>query len=393
MKNYFQTWCAQKKAKYFPLKKAIGSLLSSHNKTIYDLSSVSYQASFGLQNKIIENAISSQMKKFSVASPKSEFTLKNTVTKKLIDLIGFDGRIFYTLSGAESIENAIKMAREIKKKKIILAQKNSYHGATMGALSVTGDWRHDHHQGLIPNDWTVRIPAPFEKNAVNDTEKIILQVGADRIAAICLETITGGNGVIVPEVSWWSGIQALCDKYKIFLICDEVICGFYRTGPAFGFKHYPIKPDFICMAKGISGGIIPFGAVWVKEDIAKYYDDNILCCGLTSYAHPLGLAALEGVFKITEKKEFKTNLKKLEIILEKFCRNIKKAKNVVTTRHCGMMAAIVLKETIPWENFINSNIYLVSQDKRIILAPALNYKPKVLEKALELLTKEILAHE
>jgi len=393
MRNYFQSWCAQKKAKFFSLIKAQGPILLNKKNKIYDLSSVSYQASFGSQNSIIEKEIFKQMKSFSVASPKSEYPLKTDITNKLIDLIGSPGKIFYTISGAESIENAIKMAREIKKKKIILAQKNSYHGATMGALSVTGDWRHDHHKDFIPNNWTVRIPSPLEDNALIETEKIIQKIGAENIAAFCLETITGGNGVVAPSHDWWEGIQKLCDKYQIFLICDEVICGFYRTGKPFGFSHYKIKPDFICLAKSISGGMIPFGAVWVKSTTASFYDDNILCCGLTSYAHPLGLAAMNGVFKIIENKKFQINLKVLEKKLLKFSQTLSNLKNVEGCRVSGMMMAILLTKTIPWEHFIHENIYLVSQEKRLILAPALTYDTKKLDLALKQLLKVIKNYE
>ena len=127
-----------------------------------------------------------------------------------------EGKIFYTTGGAETIENALKIARDITQKKVVLARRNSYHGATMGALTVTGDWRNPAHQ--LPNEWVVRIPEPNEPNAILETKKIIEEIGGDNIAALIAETITGGNGVMIPTKEWWKEIEKMCRDNNILLI-------------------------------------------------------------------------------------------------------------------------------------------------------------------------------
>jgi taurine---2-oxoglutarate transaminase len=291
MKNYFYTWTNQTKVQNFYLRSTKGhQLVLANNKIAYDLSSMSCQVSFGYSCENILSAIQTQLKTLPMASPKADFPLKSEVTDDLINLINLEGKIFYTVSGAESVENAIKMARQIKKQNIIVARQKSYHGATLGALSLTGDWRNKDHQTI--DDWTLRIPEPCDDPDATKAIDIINKCGIDKIAAICLETITGGNGVYLASKTWWDNISTFSKTNKIFLILDEVICGFYRTGKAFGFQHYDLQPDFITLSKSISGGYVPFGAVWTSSEVAHYYDKNVLSSGLTNYAHPLGLAAL-----------------------------------------------------------------------------------------------------
>ena len=285
---FFFTWAKQTN----PVKIEFESngdhfFILKNGSSVFDLSSISFQASFGLSNETIKKAISKQLESFSVISPKAVFPLKTKASIKLLSLLEGNevttqkGKIFYTLSGAESVENALKMARQIKKKKIILSRQKSYHGASLGALSVTGDWRNGPHQTV--DEWTVRIPEPQEDPDLKKTEAIIQKVGPENIAAFCLETITGGNGVIIPPTSWWKGIQELCDQYKIFLILDEVICGFQRTGRYFGFHHYPfLKPQFICMAKGITGGYVPFGALWTNKEINDFITARLTLVRISS---------------------------------------------------------------------------------------------------------------
>lgn len=386
---YLFTWSKQKQASHFFPLSAKGTTLSTDKGDIWDLSSLSFHSSFGHSPLPITKAIAQQLETMPMASAKAVFPLKNEVTQKLLDYLKLGGgKIFYTVSGAESVENALKIAREIKKKKYILARQVSYHGATLGALSVTGDWRNPVH--LTASEWTTRIPEPGDDPDLKKTREIILKTGPENIAALILETVTGGNGVIIPPLSWWQGIQKLCREFDIFLIADEVICGFERTGKPFGFSHFNLKPDMVTMAKGISGGIIPFGALWVSDKISNYYEDHILCCGLTNYAAPLGLAALKGVFNLIETESFQKNL---NILIQYFNQRLEAMKSipmVTGVRQIGMLAAIDLTKTISWDHFIKNNIYLLSYEKRIILSPALNYDLEEFELAmnqLELILK------
>lgn len=380
---YYISWSKQNDATTFPILKVDGVYIyTENNRPIIDMSSISYQAHFGHNPPVIIKKIKEQLDTIPMSSPKGDYPHKVETTEKLLSYMGKpDGKIFYTTGGAETIENALKIARDITGKKIVLARQNSYHGATLGALSVTGDWRNPAHQ--TPTDWVVRIPEPNAKDALTDTRKIIISSGSEHIAAIILETITGGNGVIIPSEEWYDGIQKLCDEFKILLILDEVVCGFHRTGKPFAYQHYPrVRPDMICLAKGITGGMIPFGALWTSEKIAHHYDENILCCGLTNYAHPLGVAALAGVLEIVEDANFQMNL---SIIESKFLAELEKLKSLTIVKNIrakGLLSAVDLNKTVSWKHFFDNGIYLVAQTNRLILAPPLIINEKTIEEGM-----------
>jgi taurine--2-oxoglutarate transaminase len=233
----------------------------------------------------------------------------------------------------------------------------------------------------------VRIPEPDHADALSITREIILKTGPQNIAAIILETITGGNGVYAGTNEWWMGLKKLCVEFNILLIMDEVVCGFERTGKSFGYMHYECEPDLICMAKGITGGMIPFGALWTSSKIADYYEDNILCCGLTNYAHPLGVAAMSGVLEIVNDKNFIADLRQLEKIFKTELEKLKILPIVKEIRVQGMLSAIDLHQSIEAKKFFKNGLYLVSQKDRIILAPPLIITVPLLIEAMNRLTQ------
>lgn len=397
---YFITWTKQAGAFSMELEKVsthsfyIQEDLSTSLKKVTDLSSMSYQAGLGLKNTTITRAMKTQMNSFSMALPKHTFALKEEISNKLNQYakrrnpktgkLTKSYKTFFTLSGSEGIENALKMARQVTSRKIILARKDSYHGATMGALAVTGDWRNDQHP--LPRQWTVRIPSPQEDPKGQMIEAIILKHGPDKIAAFCLETITGGNGVIIPHTAYYKKIQTLASRYKIKIIMDEVVCGVHRTGPFFGIDHYPfLKPDFIVMAKALTGGFFPLGAVLVCEKIAKYYDKNVLSCGLTNYAHPLGLAAIAGVFEVIEKTSFQKNVENLSKSLKKFADSLREKEIIV--RQIGLLMAIELPSNISQEELIGKGVYISIINNNMIIAPHLNMPLKKLDHCLNIIKK------
>jgi taurine---2-oxoglutarate transaminase len=377
-KPYFITWTKQNDQSGLIALRAVDGpyLLTQDNTTLADLTSVSYQASFGQHHPHLTQKIIEQARSFCVASPKAEFELKERATVRLLDYLQLNqaGRIFYTLSGAESIENALKMARQLTQKKIILARKNSYHGASLGALSVTGDWRNPAH--FTVDEWTTRIPEPHEDPDLSQTRAIIEKVGAQNICGFCLETITGGNGVIIPSVTWWQGIQALCDEFGLKLILDEVITGFHRTSRPLAWHHYPfLKPHYICLAKAITGGMIPFGALWVDEGEACHYDEErVLCQGLTSYAHPLGLAAMEGVLDLLQDPEFLEHHAKLNETFGQSLIAFKNLKCVSDVRSIGLLAAIDTTISVPKNKIHEACLTLINQGQRLLLCPAFTFE-------------------
>lgn len=382
---YFYTWSEQQNAQRFSIDSAEGVWFQLKNGTqVLDLMSTTFHAGFGYSFAPIVNALTSQLSTLPIASPKAEFDLKTQATQKLLKYLNLpEGKIFYTVSGAESIENALKIIREVSGRNIILARRNSYHGATMGALSVTGDWRNENHFSV--SEWTVRIPEPHDDPDLNETRAIIKKLGPEQIAAFCLETITGMNGVIIPSKKWWSGIQRLSEEFAIPLILDEVTCGFQRTGNPFAFQDYGLQPDFVAMAKLITGGYIPFGALYVSDKFAKFYDHKILSCGLTNYAHPLGLAAMDAVLNTLEDAQFIKSIKQLTDAFSIELENLKSRECVSAVRQKGLLAAIDINKKVSAIDFFNQGVHLGVKNQTLILAPAFIMKTEELSAGFKIL--------
>ena len=211
---------------------------------------------------------------------------------------------FFTNGGADAIENAMKIARLYTGRQKIVTRYRSYHGATFGAMTAGGDPRRLANEPGVP--WIVRVHGPYayrspmyngrtadEGDAIvaELIEQTILYEGPENVAAILLEGYSGTSGIMQGGDAFWKHIQAICDKYAILLIIDEVMSGFGRTGEWFGINHYPyVKPDIMAMAKGLTSGYIPMGATVVTGKIADHFESNTLWGGLTYSAHPLACA-------------------------------------------------------------------------------------------------------
>ena len=213
-----------------------------------------------------------------------------TVLGKLLSEItptSMDHLNSYTLGGADANENAIKLARAYTGRYKILSRYRSYHGSSLGALAVTGDprrvaWEPGIATGAIHFLDPYRYRSTFHKNNPNISDngndylshlqEIITYERPETIAAIMIETVTGTNGIIVPPDGYVQGVRALCDKYGIMMIADEVMSGFGRTGEWFAVDHSNVTPDLMTMAKGLTSGYVPLGAVGMKPEIAHHFD-------------------------------------------------------------------------------------------------------------------------
>jgi taurine--2-oxoglutarate transaminase len=214
----------------------------------------------------------------------------------------------FTLGGADANENAIKLARAVTGRHKILARYRSYHGASAGAMAATGDprrvaWEPDLMSGVVHFLDPYRYRSTFHRTSpdisdwefaqdyLNHLEEIITYEGPQTIAAILLETVTGTNGVIIPPDGYLQGVRALCDRYGILLIADEVMSGFGRTGKWFAVDHWDVVPDLMTMAKGLTSAYAPLGAVGMRPHIAEFFRERVYQSGLTYTAHPISLAA------------------------------------------------------------------------------------------------------
>src|SRR5579885_2499737 len=205
---------------------------------------------------------------------------------------------FFTNGGAEANENAIKLARWYTGREKIIARYRSYHGATAGAITLTGDPRRWPAEPGIPgvvrmlDPYTYRCPAGHPDpcpvcSGGPHLEEILQYEGPQTVAAVILETITGTNGIIVPPDGYLQSIREVCDRYGILLICDEVMAGFGRSGRWFGVDNWDVVPDIMTVAKGINSGYVPLGAMVVREPIAEWVRSRYFAGGLTYSGHPL----------------------------------------------------------------------------------------------------------
>jgi len=209
---------------------------------------------------------------------------------------------FFTNGGAEANENAIKLARWYTGRHKIIARYRSYHGATAGAITLTGDPRRWHAEPGLPgitrmlDPYTYRCPAGHPDPCPVCTggphlEELLQYEGPDKVAAVILETVVGTNGIIVPPDGYLQSIREVCDRHGVLLICDEVMAGFGRTGKWFAVENWDVVPDILTVAKGINSGYVPLGAMIVREKIADWVRDKYFAGGLTYSGHPLACAS------------------------------------------------------------------------------------------------------
>lgn len=298
------TWSAQDSARPVHIERGDGAIFYDQDGAAWlDFESQVFNANAGHGQQAIVEAIQQQAATLAVAHPAAVYETKAALGEALAAITPGDlDHLFLCLSGAEAVENAYKIARMVTGRKKVIARRRSYHGASMGALSLTGDWR---RFPVEPGLWGVlraedpycyRCPFGLEPSScgtrcATHIEHIIELEGPDTIAAIFLESVTGANGGYIPPPDYWPRIRDICDRHGILLVADEVFTGFGRTGKWFAVEHWGVVPDMITMAKGLTGGYAPMGAVAMRPFIAEHFQDRTLWCGLTSYAHPIACAA------------------------------------------------------------------------------------------------------
>lgn len=266
-----------------------------------DFSSQLINLNVGHQHPRMLDAIKKQVDTLCFAGPSFATEPRGLLGRKLAEVTGLS-KAFFTLGGSEANENAIKMARLVTGRDKIITRYRSYHGATMGSMTASGDPRRWPVEPGVPGVVRVFDPycyrCPFGKTpdscgreCVSHIEEVIQMEGPTSIAAILVEGITGSNGLLVPPDDYYPKLRALCDRYGILLITDEVMSGFGRTGKWVATQHWGIKPDIITCAKGLTSGYMPLGAVIVNERVANYFEDHMLWGGLTYSGHPVSCAA------------------------------------------------------------------------------------------------------
>ncbi len=262
--------------------------------------------------------------------------------------------IFFTLGGAEANENAIKAARLFTGRHKILARYRSYHGATHGAMSLTGDPRRWPNEPGMAGVVRVMDPRPLAfsfgddedalvANHLTYLDEVIRFEGPHTIAAMFIETVTGTNGILPPPRGYLQGLRALLDKYGILLVCDEVMCGFGRTGKWFAFEHGDIVPDILTMAKGLTSSYVPLGAMAVRRHIADHFDHNVFWGGLTYNAHPFCLEVAMAVLDVMEEEGLVERSAAMGLVLQdKLAALAARHPSVRATRNIGLFGIVEL---------------------------------------------------
>ncbi len=306
------SWSKQKGTNPIAVERGEGVYLYDYDgKKYIDFSSGLMNVNIGHGDQRVTQAVVKQMQQVSYVTPSCVTKVRGDLGKKLAEICpGNLNKAFFTLCGATSIENAIKLARLYTGRHKILSRYQSYHGSSNGAMTASGDPRKlpvDSQQATNFVHFDLPYAYRWEygeenllKDAVASLERIIAYEGPANIAAILLEGQSGSSGCFLYPNGYLQAVRSLCDKHGILLIMDEVMSGFGRTGKWFAFEHHDIVPDMIAMAKGLTCGYLPFGCLMVSDKIAAKYDDQMLPLGLTYSAHPVSCAAALEVLNIYE---------------------------------------------------------------------------------------------
>ena len=307
------SWSVQSQIKPLPVARAEGRHFWDYEgKRYLDFSSQLVNVNLGHQHPKLVEAIVEQARTLCTIAPSVANDKRSELARLLAEVTPGDLKAsFFTNGGAEANENAIKLARWYTGRQKIVARYRSYHGATAGAITLTGDPRRWYAEPGMPgvvhmfDPYAYRCPAGHPDpcpvcSGGPHLEEILQYEGPHTVAAVILETVTGTNGIIVPPDGYLRSIRETCDKYGVLLICDEVMAGFGRTGKWFACEHWDVVPDILTVAKGINSGYVPLGAMVVREPIADWLQDKYLAGGLTYSGHPLACAsgvASIGIFR------------------------------------------------------------------------------------------------
>lgn len=357
----FFSWSVQSAANPIPMARAEGVYFwDADGKRYIDFSSQLMNVNIGHQHPKVVRAIQEQAARLCFAHPGMATEPRGLLGQKIAQVApGNLNKTFFCLGGAEANENAIKMARMFTGRFKVMARYRSYHGATHGAIALTGDYRRLPVEPAMPgvvhflDPYCYRCPFGWTRDTchrecISHVEEIISYEGPQNIAAIFMEGVTGSNGLLVPPDDYWPRIRQICDKYGILLVSDEVMSGWGRTGRWFAVDHWGVVPDMITTAKGLTSGYVPLGAVIVSDAIAEYFEDKMLWCGLTYSGHPLACAAGVATLQVYEEDGLIENAARVGQYLGQRLEQIKaRHASVGDARYIGLFSALeIVKDKV-----------------------------------------------
>lgn len=351
-KHTLYEWSAQSKVDPIPVARAKGIYFyTPEGKRFIDFNSQLMSVNIGHGDERVIQAIAEQASTLAYANPFMATEVRARLGQKLAEITPGDiDTFFFTNGGAEANENAIKLARFFTGRHKILARYRSYHGATAGAISLTGDPRRWAAEPGIPG--VIHVLDPYHgiergwesaESSLAMIEETIQLEGPQTIAAFILEPVTGTNGVLVPPEGYLEGVRKLCDRYGMVMIADEVMSGFGRTGEWFAVDHWKVVPDLLCMAKGLTSSYLPLGAVGMRHHIAQHFQDKVFYGGLTYNSHPMGCAAALATIRVYEEDHLIENAKKMGAVMRKLLADLQaKHRSVGAVRSIGLFGIVEL---------------------------------------------------
>ena len=333
-------------------------LYTPEGQRIIDFNSGLMSVNIGHGDRRVIDAITEQATKLQYVTPAFATEIRARLGQKLAEILPGDlDKVFFTLGGAEAIENAIKLARHHTGRHKVLARYRAYHGATFGAMTLTGDPRRwANEPGLVgvvrypdTHRWGEKEPRPVEES-LQGLEDVIRYEGAHTIAAVFLETIVGTNGILIPPDGYLQGVRDICTRNGILMVCDEVMAGFGRTGRWFAVDHWDVVPDLMTLAKGLTSSYLPLGAVAMRHEIAEAFESKMFYGGLTYSSHPISLAASLATIRVYEEDDLIGNSRRLGPVMRGHHERLAaKHPSVGAHRNIGLFGIIdLVRSQDPW---------------------------------------------
>lgn len=395
------TWSAQQRARSLEIIGAERARFEVAGKGfVWDLESQVYNVNVGHRHPHVQARMIEQINELPACAPNAVLPIRAQLGELLAAHTGM-AKTFLATGGSEAVENAIKIARLVTGRSKIIARKHSYHGATLAVLEIAGDMRKQPFAKTMRTPLHIRDPYPTRAAGPGQPSEwlasaraLVQREGGETIAAILLEGLTGTNGMQHPPADFWPGIRALCDEYGILLIDDEIFAGFGRTGRWFAREHWGVEVDLMTIGKGLTSGYAPLAGVMLNDAIARRFDDEVLWCGLTHYAHPVSCAAAVGSIEVLEREQLPQNAERVGRVFERrFAELVDNNPNVVGQRGLGLMRALELDCNAgpvverAWE----LGAYLPWRGRLLFVCPPLCLREDEAESICELLAEALLA--